>query len=46
MCFGAMRASKANTKVTKKSVLCTLRMVDHYIDENLLTIAVIGVEND
>jgi hypothetical protein len=34
MCFGAMQASKANTKITKKfSVLCTLKMVDHYIDE-------------
>jgi hypothetical protein len=46
MCFGAMQASKANTKVTKKSVLCTIKMTDHYIDEKLLTITVISGEND
>jgi hypothetical protein len=33
MCFGAMQASKENTKVTKNSVLYTLKMADHYIDE-------------
>jgi hypothetical protein len=43
MCFGAMQASKANTKVTKQnSVLYTLIMTDHYIDEKLLTITVIS----
>jgi hypothetical protein len=47
MCFGAMQASKENTKVTKKnSVLCTLKMTNHYIDEKLLTITVISGEND
>jgi hypothetical protein len=38
MCFGVMQASKANTKVTKKSVLCTIKMTDYYIDEKYLTI--------
>jgi hypothetical protein len=41
-----MQASKTNIKVTKKSIFCTLKMVDHYIDEKLLTIAVIGAEKD
>jgi hypothetical protein len=47
MCFGAMQASKANTKVTKNNlVLCTIKMIDYYIDEKLLTITVISDEND
>jgi hypothetical protein len=41
-----MQANKANTKVTKKIVLCAPKMANHYIDEKLLTIAVIDVEND
>jgi hypothetical protein len=41
-----MQASKTNIKVTKKSIFCTLKMADHYIDEKLLTIAVIGAEKD
>jgi hypothetical protein len=47
MCFGAMQASKANTKVTKQnSVLYTMIMTDHYIDEKLLTITVISGKKD
>jgi hypothetical protein len=47
MSFRAMQTSKANTKVTKQnSILCTLKMANHYIDENLLTITVISDEND
>jgi hypothetical protein len=45
MSFGAMQASKANTKVTKQnSILCTLKMANHYIDEKLLTIIVTSGE--
>jgi hypothetical protein len=41
MRFGAMQASKANTKVTKKNpVLCTIKMTDYYIDEKYLTIKI------
>jgi hypothetical protein len=46
MCFGAMQVSKANTKVTQKSVLYTIKMTGRYIDEKLLTITVISGRND
>jgi hypothetical protein len=47
MCFGTLQASKANTNVTRKnSILCGQEMADHYIEEKLLTITVIGGEND
>jgi hypothetical protein len=47
MWFGAMQTNKANIKVTRKnSVLCTMKMADHYIDEKIVTIIVISGKND